>query len=233
MNTDHALQNLIDITDSLRKFNCIHWLSSGTLLGFYREGGFIGHDTDIDLGAKFEGFDPNAIEDILSKGFSLAAIFGYAKNSLQVTFARHNIKCDIFFHYINEKNEQHCSAFSHCAQNGNWGVVGECRRRDYIYKPVDVKEKQYMGHNFFVPEDELGYIETAFGATWQTPIVHWDYVSSPPNSRPAPVDEQICQMGITNAQFEAWKNGNLFDNPQLESEIQALKKKFKEVKEAS
>jgi hypothetical protein len=230
MNSNHALQNLIDITDSLRKFNCTHWLSSGTLLGFYREGGFISHDHDIDLGAKFEGFDPNAVEDILSKGFTWGGVLGYAKDSMQLIFARHNIKCDIFFHYINKNNEQYCSAFSSFAQNGHWYSVGECRRRDYIHKPFGVKEKQYMGHNFFVPEDELSYIKTAFGSTWQTPISSWCYTSSPPNSRPAPADQAVSQMGIAHAQFEAWKRGELFDNPQLESDIQALKKKFKEVK---
>lgn len=41
---------LQEVCEALRKQGIKHWLSSGTLLGIYRDGGFLKDDTDIDIG---------------------------------------------------------------------------------------------------------------------------------------------------------------------------------------
>ena len=41
---------LKEVCDALRRQGVKHWLSSGTLLGIYRDGRFLKGDTDIDIG---------------------------------------------------------------------------------------------------------------------------------------------------------------------------------------
>jgi hypothetical protein len=49
MNKEIALNNLKQLDRIFRENNSEYWLSCGTLLGFYRDGDFIGHDTDTDI----------------------------------------------------------------------------------------------------------------------------------------------------------------------------------------
>ena len=52
-----AERELGQVCGFLKKANIRHWLSSGTLLGIYRDGKFLEGDTDIDIGIRGEDVD--------------------------------------------------------------------------------------------------------------------------------------------------------------------------------
>ena len=173
MNHNNALRNLVDITNILSKHNVTHWIQNGTLLGFYREGTFIEHDTDIDFGVLAETFTVDCYRELLNNDFQLKHVFGFLENSFEITLSRLDVRADLFFHYIIDDTQYHCIF-------DDWTSVSY-RRYDYKYKPFKVKRKMYLDAELFVPEDELAIIEANYGMNWQTPNKTWDIARSPSN----------------------------------------------------
>lgn len=70
---DVCRRNLLDVKAVLDKHNIKFWLVYGTLLGATREGDFIAHDTDTDLGVYEEDRKQFiiALKEILGLGFKL------------------------------------------------------------------------------------------------------------------------------------------------------------------
>lgn len=174
MNKKIALSNLLEITDSLRKYNVTHWITDGTLLGYYREGDFITHDTDTDIGVMYSTFSKSALDSILSKGFKLVHIFGEPNNSLELAFTKSGVKTDIFFFY--EKGDKlYHSAFTDLSHRGY-------TRIDYSYNKFGVSEVDFLGYKFYAPDNIIDFIVTKYGENWKTPIIKWNWATSPKNA---------------------------------------------------
>jgi hypothetical protein len=174
MNSKIALNNLIELTSILKNNNVVHWITDGTLLGFYRENNFISHDTDTDIGVLFKSFDVNVVTDCLNSGYKVHHILGYPKDSLEITFVKDGVRTDLFFFYEDGDKFHHSAfnKFSNLTYN----------RIDYYYDKFEVKEDIYLNNSFFIPEDPLKFILTKYGPNWETPIKRWDYANSPLNS---------------------------------------------------
>jgi glycosyltransferase involved in cell wall biosynthesis len=164
-----ALENLILLDQILRQHRIPYWLTDGTLLGYYRDKDFITHDLDTDLGMMWHDFTPAALRDILRADFAIQHSFGYVENSFEISLIRNNTKTDLFFFYKKGKQFYHSAFFR------------ELHRIDYVYEPFGIKEISFLGHKFFVPDDELKFIVTKYGETWATPIEEWDWAFSPRN----------------------------------------------------
>lgn len=171
MDKEKALKNLIDLDKIFRSESVDYWLQDGTLLGLYRDGDFIDHDQDTDIGINYKTFKPVVLDKIISNGFSVERAFGYIENSFELALKRDGVKTDLFFHYNNGDKQYH-SAFIYFT-----------KRIDYEYKKFKTKEVSFLDHNFMVPEDELEYIKTKYGESWQDPEPNWDWAFSPKNHK--------------------------------------------------
>jgi len=168
-----AIDNLITLRDILESENINWWLTDGTLLGLYREGDFIKHDTDTDIGIEWTTFTKSALRKILDKGFKIQHMFGLWKNSFEITLEKSGLRTDFFFFYT-EGDRYYHSSFDHFTQVG-------CIRYDYDYKPFGTKWTKFLGEDFKIPEDPLLFIETKYGFEWRTPIKQWHWSTSPKN----------------------------------------------------
>ena len=198
MNKSHALKNITEISRILDKHKCKHWIQNGTLLGFFRSGDFISHDLDTDMCVMFNTFSPSCLKDLISSGFRIDHIFGYVEDSLEIALrsssVHGDIKTDLFFHYTDNDIQYHC-VFAE-DEKGQY-----TRRVDYRYKPFGVKRKEYMGHNFNVPDDELLYIETTYGNKWRETIKEWSYSESPNNVVNTGI---VIDEGRSKKKFDKW-----------------------------
>ena len=135
METKKALNNLVDITETLKILNLTSFLIDGTLLGYVRENDFISHDTDTDLGVYMEEWTEEKLELaerlLNEKGFKKLHSFGIFGEHFEVAFSRDGIKTDLFFYYkhkelkeidLQKENEKYKK------------VIKEYENRDKFYK---------------------------------------------------------------------------------------------------
>ena len=154
------------------------WLTDGTLLGLYRDGDFIAHDVDIDLGFPIEGFDFDLTERFVAAGWSLHSICGRISAGLEVSFEKDGTKLDVFVFY------READTVWHGAWLDDRQVKGQRRLIRYVYPRFELERATYLGRDFSVPACQETYVRTKYGDDWRTPVADWDWAYSPANARP-------------------------------------------------
>jgi hypothetical protein len=195
MNKEIALQNLIELRNIFDYYSIQAFLTDGTLLGYYREGDFIDHDLDTDIGIFMNTFNKNCIYDINKLGFTMEHVFGFPEDSLEIALRRGGVKTDLFFFYEKGDSVYH-SAFMNFTANGY-------TRLDFPYKKFGTKWISFKGEKFLVPDNELDFIITKYGENWKTPEKNWHWGLSPKNV----IDTRywIYQSEVVK-KFKEWMN---------------------------
>ena len=160
-----AFHVLIEVTKLLNRLKIPYSLDGGTLLGFYREGWFFDHDSDIDITLLDKNPELDIIKDKVKKLGFYVALFKKigSSGSKKLGIKKSKIYVDII-----SKVEKDGYAL--------WSI----RKDPKPIKRVPVKfykklgTLEIRGHKFSVPEDTEGYLETRYGKTWRTPIIDWD-----------------------------------------------------------
>lgn len=180
------LKNAIDvaraITTLFQNNNIQYWFEFGSLLGAYRDHGFIPHDFDIDLGVMFK--DKAAIREILiSNGFKLVREFTTNHGDeygCEQTYSYLGIPIDLFFFHING-TQMYCNSFRH-KPNGDsyntWEVeevtlpYSGFKAMDFlgitiqVPKNIEMHLKSNYGENFMIPDPNFSYADTATNVKW-------------------------------------------------------------------
>lgn len=177
INKDDALKNLAEARDILDKLNIRYWLTDGTLLGFYRNGDFIDHDEDLDMGADIASYNERMILDFTDSGWKLANIYGKRECGLEISFKKRKIKLDIFFFYTEDRKMWHGAWRKH-QENG----ITKRNLIKYSYYPFGIKTAIFKGETFNIPEDPEKFVVTKYGKNWRTPVKQWDWEFGPSNA---------------------------------------------------
>lgn len=174
---DDALKNLVEAREILEKLGIRYWLTDGTLLGFYRNGDFIDHDEDLDMGADIGSYNERMILDFTDSGWKIANVYGKRDCGLEISFKKRKIKLDIFFFYTENGKMWHGAWRKH-KENG-------ILRRNlikYSYDAFGLKKAVFKGEDFQVPEDPERFVVTKYGKNWRTPVKQWDWEFGPSNA---------------------------------------------------
>ncbi len=140
------------------------WLSAGTLLGIYRDGRLIPHDTDIDVGVDGEDISVFEIaQDLADSGFKLIRTVIYGDKPMQVAFIDTNeVIFDIYFFYKDKD-------YSY-----NYSPAG------YMHKPLKftnfLKEISFNNHLYPIPNFTAEYLKYRYG-DWEIPAekkINWE-----------------------------------------------------------
>jgi len=158
-NVESAGQALQDLRDALGAANVQPFLVSGTLLGYAREGGFLSHDKDVDVGV-FGWEKQFEIVDALLKSRKFRTDFqslrGERCNTLVARHVATGYCIDIFLY--RERDGKVITGV-----DSDFGYVQE-----FAFTPFQLREVDFLGTRFFVPEDvELNLAEN-FG-DWRIP----------------------------------------------------------------
>ncbi|XP_033738877.1 fukutin-like [Pecten maximus] len=169
---EKARQVLAGAKQVLDKLSVRFWLSSGTLLGWYRECDIIPHSVDIDLEMWAKDYNPQIIPDMKKAGFQFKQQLGRLNDSLEVSFIAWGIKLDIFFVY---------EAPDHLWLGGMDVSNGE--KQKYVFPKYDLCWTTLQDLFLRVPCPPLIYIEANYGSNWFTPKKKWNWKSSASNVR--------------------------------------------------
>jgi len=163
-----CIENLEIVSEKLQTAKVKHWITDGTLLGFYREGGLIKGDKDIDLGMMIEDLPSNIHLLLKSEGLSLLRENGLFENGLEYTYTRKGANLDIFFFYKEKDYVWHA----------NW--LGSERIR-FKYPFFEIKKQKFASREFWAPENIEQYLELKYGKNWRIPAGKWNWATDPKN----------------------------------------------------
>jgi hypothetical protein len=183
MNTDVAKLILQDVHAVLNEIGLTHFLIDGTLLGAVREGDFIAHDTDIDLGVLFEEWEARTVFDLThrlnQKRLVLNHQFGDFDHHFELSFHRDGIKIDLFFY----RRDGEYRIF-HAFKNGARHMPTDLITYEYPAALIEnLKPLAFHGESYPAPTDPVAVLECKYGPNWRTPVTDWDWQYGPRNVR--------------------------------------------------
>lgn len=163
------------VKSRLDDFEVPFWLSSGTLLGWYRQCDFIVYSGDIDIGVFIKDHDNDLLAKLQRSSFSLEHKFGKPEDSLQYAFNMGAIKLDIFFFYEDK--------FLRKYWNGGTDYDSGDKYK-YLFSKFNLCWTEFFDMKVRVPCETETYIKDNYGPNWFSPVKKWDWRHSPPNSIP-------------------------------------------------
>ncbi|KAG7173150.1 Fukutin-like [Homarus americanus] len=167
-----AWKLLAKVKTLLDKLKIPFWLSSGTLLGFYRQCDIIPWSMDVDIGIAIEDYRPNLIKEFEKKGLRLTHKFGKVYDSLELSFKEEDIKLDIFFFYTEG------------ATMWNGGTQAKTGKKfKYVFPAFTMCWTDFLDIKVRIPCQTEEYIKANYGLSWFTPVKQWDWKASPANVR--------------------------------------------------
>lgn len=164
-NFQHTLEDCKKALDSI---NVSFHLHSGTALGIIRDGDFIPHDNDIDIGVFIDDYKDNIISEMKKNNFMFITKYGQINTGLEYKFfnEKYNVSLDIFFIY-KDKDKLRQSIFE-CRDIKNkykkGKNEGECFLYMNKYEPVSVNlfGKKYNSA-------PISFLEDRYGKDWKIP----------------------------------------------------------------
>jgi hypothetical protein len=143
-NAQHAARALQDLQNVLAQGGIVPFLVSGTLLGFERNGGFLPHDKDIDVGI-FSAQDIFSVVDLITKTPHFRMSRGYLRlgetYQLPVVHKLTGICIDIFIYYPSNGK----------LVTGVHGTFGYTQ--NFAFSPFGLKTVRFLDVEFSVPDD--------------------------------------------------------------------------------
>lgn len=178
-----AINNLKDAIECLDKHNFTNFIIDGTLLGAIREGDFIEHDTDIDLGVFMDEWTIDKLgdflKDMMRAGFILYHSFGKFGEHFELAWYRDGIKVDFFFYYkVGDKIR--FNAFLNGGRTLPDDILTYEYDAQYFIKDL-LWEEKFNGFKVRTPRFPKQILEQKYGKDWETPTKKWDWAHGPKN----------------------------------------------------
>lgn len=164
-----------NIGTTLEKHNIDYFYTYGTMLGLVRDGGFIVHDNDIDIGVRAnEQFSWENLEKAMTEiGFHKKHAFMFNGKITEQTYIKDNVSVDFFLYEMKDDN----TMITYFYFNGAGKENGQDLWYVGYYEQAPFKGMQKITcHDveFRIPECPEQYLEEIYGPDWRTPIPNWE-----------------------------------------------------------
>ena len=166
----------------LNEGNVNYWLDYGTLLGCYREGDFIKHDNDLDIGALMTDA-PKIRELLTNNGFMLVHKFQSTDGGMEECY-RYNHTCVDVFYYREDQASQTLYCTSYIVRRHLFPSLRKelsCWVKKVAFPLMGLKTTQFKGLDVKIPEDTEAYLKAVYGEHFMTPDPSYDSAHDAPN----------------------------------------------------
>lgn len=162
------------ICSALRQRSIYCFCAYGSLLGLIRDGHYLHHDNDIDIGVYIK----NAADwDILCREMTKLGLhkiqeFSFRGLVMEQTYRRNRLTVD-FFNYIERNDETVSYGFLRkadvCYADENDFTV----REHHLPILSEICTMNFQGYDIPVPINYAVYLEGEYGVSWQIPDPNW------------------------------------------------------------
>lgn len=166
----------IDVLGELAaEYNKTYWLAFGTLLGAYREKGFIKNDDDIDTAMFCSDITSEFIESLCKRGFQLAhCLLTGDHNFCQVSFKYHNISFDIYgFNKKGDDNSEIVGFIPRALHGKDWDESFKLNKFKVLLVTMPfggVQETKFLDIKANIPKQTELFLRKHYGEDFMTPI---------------------------------------------------------------
>lgn len=170
-----------DLANIFDRWNIPAFAAYGTMLGFVRDGGFISHDDDMDIGVMPGTMSPQEVLRILlekERGFKPLFIFKYKENVVEFKVEYRKIPIDFFF-YTGEKNEVLSPLFFYEADKTYPSVNANSIKIVHLPLFKGIKKIDIFGCKFPVLDDTENALAALYGEGWRVPDKGWNDAKRP------------------------------------------------------
>jgi hypothetical protein len=177
----HARPVFLAAAAALNNAGVPFFLDGGTLLGCVREGGFLPHDSDIDLGIFFKDRNKQLHKEMLRRGFKRNSYTevngggqGFTETYLHI---RRRIKVD-FCYFYEDGNKMYSYGFENQPdKTGNEHLIV----LEYVWEKQELEVVDFMNAKVRIPKNAEYYLEEHYGKDWRKPNSNWDFQYDPKN----------------------------------------------------
>ncbi|MBO4805970.1 MAG: LicD family protein [Paludibacteraceae bacterium] len=173
----YGLETLVQADKAFRSFNADMFLTFGTLLGAYREKGFIAHDFDLDVGVLASQRPDDIAEKMEAFGFKRLRQF-YVKESGRITeeqFEYKGVQIDVFYYFEMEPDKIYCYV-ARRHETKDWREANQTDGFPSVLWPCDrcdMEDVDFLGHKVKMPVLSEKWLSDIYGEDFMTPVKDW------------------------------------------------------------
>lgn len=152
------------------------FLTFGTLLGAYRDKGFIAYDPDVDLGVIDRNLPKNMYEVMAKHGFQLCKqnIISEKKQVIEDTYIYKGIHLDVF-HYFEEGGDYY-TLVAQLHETKDWKEANAtdgfpCEKVSVV--KTEFQRQNFMNIDVYMPIKIHEWLVDMYSESYMTPIKNW------------------------------------------------------------
>ena len=152
------------------------FLTFGTLLGAYRDKGFIAYDPDVDLGVIDGNLPKNMYEVMAKHGFQLCKqnIISETNQVIEDTYIYKGIHLDVF-HYFKERDDYY-TLVAQLHETKDWKEANAtdgfpCEKVSVV--KTEFQRQNFMNIDVYMPIKTHEWLVDMYSESYMTPIKNW------------------------------------------------------------
>lgn len=152
------------------------FLTFGTLLGAYRDKGFIAYDPDVDLGVIDRNLPKNMYEVMAKHGFQLCKqnIISEINQVIEDTYIYKGIHLDVF-HYFEEGGDYY-TLVAQLHETKDWKEANAtdgfpCEKVSVV--KTEFQRQNFMNIDVYMPIKTHEWLVDMYSESYMTPIKNW------------------------------------------------------------
>ena len=177
----YGLETLVQADKAFGSVNIQMFLNFGTLLGAYRDKGFIPFDFDLDVGVMARQRPENLDEIMQAYGFVKKKQL-YIQETGRITedqYLYKGLQIDVFYFFEDEIMSAPNCFYCYVARRHETKEWKEANRTDgfpcvlWPCEKTEFSQTDFLGHKFYVPNATKEWLSGIYGSDFMTPIKNW------------------------------------------------------------
>lgn len=193
-------QVLRKLKDTFEKNDIPGFLAAGSLLGFVRDGGFMPHDDDIDVGVLPSKWTAAGLLQTLveKEGYKFEFAFMFRGKTIEFKVSWLGVPIDVFC-YERNGEDLYCTCFYYFPERKYPKANANTPWRIHEYNITTLKTISLNGVDFPVPAEPEKVMAQLYGESWRVPNPNWDDSMHPGR------EEMVGEYGYSVSYEEAIK----------------------------